>query len=117
MLNEADSLALLVARGIPVVPHRLCRSRAEAVAAFEAIGGPAVVKGCSADIAHKSELGLVKPGVRTREEAGEVWTQMEAVIRQHGARVDGVLVAAQAGRRREIMIRAPPDPLFGPVVA
>src|SRR4029079_18000224 len=25
MLNEADSLALLVARGIPVVPHRLCR--------------------------------------------------------------------------------------------
>ena len=60
MLNEADSLALLAARGIPVVPHRLCRSRAEAVAAFEAIGGPVVVKGCSADIAHKSELGLVR---------------------------------------------------------
>src|SRR6202795_618760 len=50
MLNEADSLALLAARGIPVVPHRLCRSRAEAVAAFEAIGGAVVVKGCSADI-------------------------------------------------------------------
>ncbi len=29
MLNEADSLALLAAHGIPVVPHRLCRSRAE----------------------------------------------------------------------------------------
>ena len=72
MLNEADSLALLAARGIPVVPHRLCRSRAEAVAAFESIGGPVVVKGCSADIAHKSELGLVKLGVRTREEAGEI---------------------------------------------
>jgi len=86
MLNEADSLALLAARGIPVVPHRLCRSRAEAVAAFEAIGGPVVVKGCSADIAHKSELGLVKLGVKTREEAGEVWAQMEAIIRKHGAR-------------------------------
>src|ERR1700728_2601065 len=66
MLNEADSLALLAARGIPVVPHRLCRSRAEAIAAFETIGGPIVVKGCSADIAHQSELGLVKLGVRTR---------------------------------------------------
>jgi acetate---CoA ligase (ADP-forming) len=117
MLNEADSLALLAARGIPVVPHRLCRSRAEAAAAFEAIGGPVVVKGCSADIAHKSELGLVKLGVRTREEAGEVWVQMENIIRSHGARFDGVIVAAMASGRREIMIGAHRDPVFGPVVA
>jgi len=117
MLNEADSLALLAARGIPVVPHRLCRSRAEAVAAFEAIGGPVVVKGCSADIAHKSELGLVKLGVKTREEAGEVWAQMEDIIRKHGARFDGVIIAAMAGGRREIMIGAHRDPVFGPVVA
>ena len=117
MLNEADSLALLAARGIPVVPHRLCRSRAEAIAAFEAIGGPVVVKGCSADIAHKSELGLVKLGVMTREEAGEVWAQMEGIIRKHGARFDGVIVAAMAGGRREIMIGAHRDAVFGPVVA
>jgi acetate---CoA ligase (ADP-forming) len=117
MLNEADSLALLAARGIPVVPHRLCRSRAEAVAAFEAIGGPVVVKGCSADIAHKSELGLVRLGIKSREEAGEVWAQMEAIIRKHGARFDGVIIAALAGGRREIMIGAHRDPVFGPVVA
>ena len=117
MLNEADSLALLAARGIPVVPHRLCRSRAEAIAAFETIGGPIVVKGCSADIAHKSELGLVKLGVRTREEAGEIWAEMEGIIRRHGARFDGVIIAAMAGGRREIMIGAHRDPVFGPVVA
>jgi acetate---CoA ligase (ADP-forming) len=87
------------------------------VAAFESIGGPVVVKGCSADIAHKSELGLVKLGVRTREEAGEVWAQMEGIIRKHGARFDGVIVAAMAGGRREIMIGAHRDPVFGPVVA
>jgi acetate---CoA ligase (ADP-forming) len=117
MLNEADSLALLAARGIPVVSHRLCRSRAEAIAAFETIGGPIVVKGCSADIAHKSELGLVKLGVKTREEAGEIWAQMEEIIRKHGARFDGVIIAAMAGGRREIMIGAHRDPVFGPVVA
>ena len=117
MLNEADSLALLAERGIPVVAHRLCRSRAEAIAAFEAIGGPVVVKGCSADIAHKSELGLVKLGVASREEAGEVWAQMEAIIRKLGARFDGVIVAAMARGRREIMIGAHRDPVFGPVVA
>src|SRR5579859_7679296 len=117
MLNEADSLALLAARSIPVVPHRLCRSRAEAVAAFETIGGPIVVKGCSADIAHKSELGLVRLGVTTREEAGEIWTEMEGTIREHGARFDGVIIAAMAQGRREIMIGAHRDPVFGPVVA
>jgi acetate---CoA ligase (ADP-forming) len=117
MLNEADSLALLAARGIKVVPHRLCRSRAEAVAAFESIGGPVVVKGCSADIAHKTELGLVQLGVKTREEAGEVWAQMEGIIRKHGSRFDGVIIAATAGGRREIMIGAHRDPVFGSVVA
>jgi acetate---CoA ligase (ADP-forming) len=117
MLNEADSLALLAARGVPVVAHRLCRSRAEAIAALESIGGLVVVKGCSADIAHKSELGLVKLGVASREEAGEVYAQMEAIIRKHGSRFDGVIVAAMAGGRREIMIGAHRDPVFGPVVA
>jgi acyl-CoA synthetase (NDP forming) len=117
MLNEADSLALLAERGVPVIAHRLCRSRAEAIAALESIGGPVVVKGCSADIAHKSELGLVKLGVASGEEAGEVWAQMEAIIRKHGSRFDGVIVAAMAGGRREIMIGAHRDPVFGPVVA
>src|SRR4051794_19207347 len=117
MLNEADSLALLAARGVPVVPHRLCRSRAEAIAAFEAIGGPVVVKGCPADIAPKSELGPVKPGVKPREEAGDVYAQMEDITRKHGGRFDGVIIAAMAGGRREIMIGAHRDPVFGPVVA
>ncbi len=117
MLNEAESLALLAAHGIPVVPHRLCGSRAEAIAAFEAIGGPVVVKGCSADIAHKSELGLVKLGVATREATGDIYSEMEEIIRKHGARFDGVIVAAMAGGRREIMIGAHRDPVFGPVVA
>jgi acyl-CoA synthetase (NDP forming) len=117
MLNEADSLALLAARGIPVVAHRLCRSRAEAAAAFAAIGGPVAVKGCSADIAHKSELGLVRLGVASGEDAGQAYDAMEAVIRREGARFDGVIVAAMAGGRREIMIGAHRDPVFGPAVA
>jgi acyl-CoA synthetase (NDP forming) len=117
MLNEANSLDVLAQRGIPVVPYRLVLSRAEAIAAFEAIGGPVVVKGCSADIAHKSELGLVRIGVKTRDEAGEIYAEMEEIIRKHGARFDGVIVAAMASGRREVMIGAHRDPVFGPVVA
>lgn len=116
MLNEADSLALLASRGIPVVPYRLVHSRAEAEAAFDAIGGKVVVKGCSADITHKSELGLVKLGVASREAVGEVYAEMEEIIRKHGSRFDGVIIAAMAGGRREIVIGAHRDPVFGPVV-
>ena len=117
MLNEAASLALLAGHGIAVVPHRLCRSPAEAVAALAAVGAPAVVKGCSADIAHKSELGLVRLNVTTAEAVAAVYREMEDIIRGHGARFDGVIVAAMASGRREIMIGAHRDPVFGPVVA
>lgn len=57
LLNEADSLARVRDAGVPVLPHRLCQNEAEAVAA---LGGPVVVKGCSADVSHKSEFGLVR---------------------------------------------------------
>jgi len=116
MLNEADSLALLASRGVPVVPHRLCLSRNEAVAAFTMIGGPVVVKGCSADIAHKSELGLVRLGVTSADTTGDIFTEMEQIIARNGSRFDGVIVAAMAGGRREMMIGAHRDPVFGPVV-
>jgi len=108
MLNEADSLACWP-RAAPEVPHRCSRSRAEAVAAFETIGGPVVVKGCSADTP-KIRTRTCQTRVRTREEAGLVWAQMEEIIRKHGARFDGVIVAAMAGGRREIMIGAHRDP-------
>lgn len=116
MLNEADSLALLAARGILVTTHRLCRSRDEAQAALAAIGAAVVVKGCSADIAHKSELGLVRLNITTQAAVGEAYAAMEAIIRAQGARFDGVIVAAMAQGRRELMIGAHRDPVFGPVV-
>lgn len=116
MLNEADSLARLQAAGVPVVAHRLCRSADEAVAALTAMGAPVAVKGCSRDVAHKSELGLVALGLRTAGEVGEAFARMAGTLAGHGHAFDGVLVAAMASGRRELMIGAHVDPVFGPVV-
>ncbi|HWA13170.1 MAG TPA: acetate--CoA ligase family protein [Burkholderiales bacterium] len=116
MLNEADSLALLQKAGVPVVPHRLCRSAAEAAAALAALGGPVAVKGCSADVAHKSELGLVRLGLADAAAVRTAFADMEAALNKAGARFDGAIVARMARGRRELMIGARVDPVFGPVV-
>jgi acyl-CoA synthetase (NDP forming) len=116
MLNEADSLALLGKAGVPVVPHRLCRTADEAAAALGALGAPVVVKGCSAQVVHKSELGLVRLGLADREAVQAAFTELEAILGKHGLRSDGAIVARMARGRRELMIGARIDPVFGPVV-
>ena len=116
MLNEADSLALLQRHGVPVIAHRLCRTADEAVHALTELGGVVAAKGCSADIVHKTELGLVRLNLRTADELRSAFDTMRSVIEHQRARFDGVIVAKMASGRRELMIGARVDPVFGPVV-
>ncbi len=115
-LNEVESLELLARHGLPVVGHRLCRSAAEARAAFNEIGAPVVVKACSVDIPHKSEHGLVAVNVRTADDAARIFEAQWAKMGEMGAARDGVIVAAMRKAQRELMIGARIDPDFGPVV-
>ena len=116
MLNEAESLALLQRHGVPVVAHRLCRTADEAVHALTELGGAVALKGCSADIVHKTELGLVRLSLRTADDVRSTFNTMRSLIEQQRARFDGVIVAKMASGRRELMIGARVDPVFGPVV-
>lgn len=115
-LNEAQSLALLAAHGVPVVAHRLCRSAAEARDAWGAVGAPAVVKACSADVPHKSEHGLVALRVGSADAAAALFEAQWATLAALGAAQEGVLVAAMHKGRHEFMVGARIDPVFGPVV-
>ncbi len=115
-LNEADSLALIAQRGVPVVPYKLCKTAAEARAAFDALGGPVAVKACSIDVPHKSEHGLVALGVASADAAARVFESQWAKLAELGAARDGVIVAAMRKGRRELMVGARVDPVFGPVV-
>jgi len=114
--HEADSLALLAKAGVPVVPYRLCKSAAEARAAFQALGAPVAVKACSIDVPHKSEHGLVSLGVASADEAARLFdAQWEKLAAMKAAR-DGVIVAAMRKARRELMVGARVDPVFGTIV-
>ncbi|MGD9801797.1 MAG: acetate--CoA ligase family protein [Hyphomicrobiaceae bacterium] len=116
-LNEADSLDTLASAALPVVPHHLCRTAAEAATAWRNLGGAVAVKGCSADLPHKSEYGLVRLGLDNEDAIKEAFRDMQRAVDKAGAQFDGVIVARMVKGRREMLIGAHRDPFFGPVIA
>jgi acyl-CoA synthetase (NDP forming) len=116
VLNEAESLDVLVRSGLAVVPHHLCRTAAQAATAWRNLGGPVAVKGCSADLPHKSEHGLVRLGLDNEDAVRAAFRDMEQAIAKASATFDGVIVARMVRGLRELMIGAHRDPIFGPVV-
>ncbi len=116
MLNEAEALATVKRFDIPVVEHRLCNTEDEVAQAFDELGGPIVVKGCSRDIVHKSELGLVRIGIHDGDDARAAFRAVGESMERHGLVNDGVIVARMASGRRELMLGGRLDPVFGPVV-
>lgn len=119
-LSEQDAKAVLAAYGIPVTRDVLCTTPGEATRAVreQFDGRPVVMKIASADILHKSDLGLVAVGVagpaavrRTFEEFMDT-----AARRAKGAAIDGVLVCEMAQPGIECVVGVSRDELFGPVV-
>jgi len=77
-LSEPESLALLARHGLATAECRLCASAAEAVAAADRIGYPVVLKGVVEGVAHKSDLGLVKLGLRDAAAVREAYLAVGA---------------------------------------
>jgi acyl-CoA synthetase (NDP forming) len=115
-LDESASLALLTRAGVPVVDHRLCADVDAALSAFEVLGPRVALKGCTALVTHKSDVGLVTLGVGTGEEVRAAFAEIDARLRQIDPAPAGVLVQRMAAPGRELMIGARRDPIFGPVV-
>ena len=119
-LSEHDSKRVLAAYGIPVSRDVLCTTPNEAVrAARDQFGGaPVVVKVCSPDIEHKSDLGLVEVGVEGASAVRRAATELleRAADAAPKARIEGVLVCEQAEPGVECVVGVSRDELFGPVV-
>jgi acyl-CoA synthetase (NDP forming) len=117
--SEVTGRELLVAAGVPVVPAVLVASADAAVAAWQGIGGPCAFKVCSADIAHKSEVGGVILGVSSAEAAGVAYRDIIASVGSAApeAAIDGVLVSPMRGEGVELLVGVTVDPNFGPVLA
>ena len=58
-LSEYESSLVIKSADVEVAPSFLARTRDEACQMAEKLGFPVVMKGCSAELAHKTEAGMV----------------------------------------------------------
>jgi acyl-CoA synthetase (NDP forming) len=108
--DEANSLALLAAYGVPVVPHHIVTSEDGAIAAAARLGYPVVLKTAEPGILHKTEVRGVHLDL-----AGE--TAVRAAWRDLAERLGPrAVVARMLPAGVEIALGMVRDPQFGPLV-
>jgi succinyl-CoA synthetase beta subunit len=116
--SEDAARSLLRDCGVPVVPAELVHSADEAVEAARRVGLPAAAKVCSAQIAHKSDIGGVAIGLDSDAAVRAGYEQVVAAGRSvPGASIDGVLVSTMRTGGVELLAGVTMDPAFGPVLA
>lgn len=117
-LSEHRSKEILAAYGVPTSRDVLCTSAAEAVRAAAEIGYPVVMKPSSPDLAHKSELGLVKVGLTSAGEVRACFSELNELVADRSPRADleGTLVCEMITGGVETVVGISRDELFGPTV-
>ena len=111
-LSEYESSLVIKSAGVEVAPAALAKTRDEAVGKAEKIGYPVVMKGCSAELAHKTEAGMVMLNICSSEEAARVFDELTSKMKN----LDGVLIEKMVKGSREFAIGLSRDPQFGPCV-
>jgi acetyltransferase len=115
-LSEVESKAVMRAIGIPVTTDLIVDGFDPTL--FNKVKPPLVVKIVSPDIAHKTEIGGVKVGIRTAQELESAIETVLANAKNHApaAHVEGVLVSEMVSGGFELIAGVVNDPAFGPVV-
>ena len=114
-LSEVASKQLVASYGVPVLDERVAGDADAAAEAADAIGYPVVVKLCGDAIAHKTERGLVRLGLRDAQSVREASVQLLAAARSADGAVE-LLVAPMVHGNRELIAGLMRDPQFGPCV-
>src|SRR5262245_19756417 len=109
-LDESESLRLFEDYGIPVLPHIIVESAADAQGAALDLGFPLALKTAMPGILHKSDVGGVKLNLATAEQLRVAYDDL---ARRLGPRA---IVMPMAGKGVELAFGAIADPQFGPIV-
>jgi acyl-CoA synthetase (NDP forming) len=116
--DVGDAWALLDNAGLPVARHAVVGDAASLAATLAGLRFPLALKIQSDDIPHKTELNLLRLGVKTPEDARAAFDTLTADARRvrPDARIDGVLVQEMFSGRRELILGVRHEPNLGPAV-
>ncbi|MCD6533879.1 MAG: acetate--CoA ligase family protein [Deltaproteobacteria bacterium] len=112
-LSEHEAKQILATYQIPVSREIQVENVESFISAAQEIGYPLVLKGCSSDITHKTEKGLIHIDIRNEKEAKSAFEKIRGKMNGTG---DGVLVQEMVKGHRELVIGLTRDPQFGPCV-
>ncbi|MFG3498053.1 acetate--CoA ligase family protein [Streptomyces sp. NPDC047928] len=115
-LSEHAAKQLLRAYGIRVPREQLVTSAAAAVRAAGQVGYPVVLKASAPQLAHKTELGLVRIGLTSASQVRDTYRELTDIARYEDIALDGVLVCQMIERGVEMVVGVTHDELFGPTV-
>jgi acetyl-CoA synthetase (ADP-forming) len=114
-LSEHASKELLAGHGITVAPERIVATADEAADAATGIGFPVVAKLCGDGIAHKTERGLIRLGLRDADSVRDAAVSLLGAATPDDGEV-GVLVAKMVSGTRELIAGLHDDRQFGMTV-
>ena len=112
-LSEFDSKQVLAAYKIPITKEVMIKDASELDNAAKEVGYPLVMKGCSAEIAHKTEKGLIQVDLRNEDESRAAFEDISGKLESAG---DAILVQEMVKGQRELVVGMTRDPQFGPCV-
>ncbi|WP_176245074.1 acetate--CoA ligase family protein [Oceanibacterium hippocampi] len=115
--DPARGRELVAALGIPQPRSRTVSTAEDAVQAAEETGYPVVAKLAHPVVAHKTEAGAVRIGLRTAGAVREAFEHMADVGRGLGAEKVVVTVEQQIAAGTEVIVSVRRDPQFGPVLS
>ena len=118
-LLGSEAYAVAEAYGISAAPIKLSTSADEAAQLAEEMEFPVVLKIASDKILHKSDIGGVKVGIATPEEAKETYEEIIANAKKAHPDIvpDGVEVQKMMDSGEEVIVGMIRDKQFGPMIA
>jgi len=72
-LSEYDSKRVVESAGVAITREGLAGSRDEAIKIAEGLGFPVVLKGCSGNVTHKTEMGMVKLNLGSSDDVARAY--------------------------------------------
>lgn len=117
-ITEPMCYSILREYGIPAPESLVAGSAEEAAEYAKRIGCPVVLKVVSPQIVHKSDVGGVRVGILSPEDAAKEYSSMIERVRKAapGADIHGILVAPMLKGGTETIVGMTKDQTFGPVL-